>query len=230
MNRFWNLPLRIKVTSIYILANVLIFVANMFLILGINSMSSEIDMVYKDNRELNELSVALDNVQDSMTEYLNYKTSDSLELYYKSNQDFSNLLLNLNDTITNKSFDRMERNIRKMGEKYLDITNQTIEAKRGRNVEKYRVRYEAATENYMYISNYITSLNQEKFRNNSNHYSEVSQIFLRFERISIVAMFAIIICNVLIITFFVGRMMKPLGQLANAAGAVAEGKLDGEPL
>ncbi len=230
MNRFWSLPLRIKVTSVYILANLLVFITDIFLLISINNMSTEMDMVYMDNRELNELSVALDEVQDSMTEYLNYKTSDSLEAYYRSYQTFNNLSRELNDTVTDVSFGRMERNIRKMSENYLEITNQTIEAKRGRNVEKYRVRYESATENYNYISNYLKALNQEQFQSNSEHYNEMSIKFRQLERVSLVVMFAVIAGNVIVIITFVSRMMKPLGELASAAEAVADGNLDGKPI
>ena len=41
-----------------------------------------------------------------------------------------------------------------MSQEYLDVVGQTIEAKRGRNVEKYRVRYENATQMYGYIDTY----------------------------------------------------------------------------
>lgn len=230
MNRFWNLPLRVKVTSVYILANLLVFLTSIFLIIGINNMSQEMDMVYKDNRELNGLAVALNEVQDNLTEYLNYKTSDALEEYYRSSQNFNNMIQELNDKVTDKSFDRMERNIRNMGENYLDITNQTIEAKRGRNVEKYRVRYESATEMYNYISSYLTALNQEQFQNNSEHYSEVSDKFSEFERLSILVMFLIIAGNVVLIILFVKQMMSPLDQLAGAAEAIAGGDLEGKPI
>ncbi len=230
MNRFWNLPLRVKITIVYILANLLVFLTDLFLIIGINNMSREMDMVYKDNRELNEMSVALDDVQDSLTEYLNYKTSDSLEDYYRSSQNFNDMILELNDEITDTSFGRMERNIRKMGENYLDITSQTIEAKRGRNVEKYRVRYELATDTYNYISSYLKALNQVQFQNNSEHYAEMSQRFSELEQVSIIVMFAVIAGNVLVIILFVNKMMEPLVQLSNAAEAVAGGDLDGKPI
>ena len=82
MNKFLNKPLQFKIISICIFANVIIFIVNMFLILGINSMSNDMEAAYLDNRQLNELSMALTDVQDSMTEYLNAKTSDSLENYY----------------------------------------------------------------------------------------------------------------------------------------------------
>ena len=54
----------------------------------------------------------------------------------------------LDDTVGNDAMRVMERNIRYMSEHYLELTWQTIEAKRGRNVEKYNARYERASELY----------------------------------------------------------------------------------
>ena len=159
MNRFRSLPLQAKISLIYIFTNLLVFVINIILLMGINSMSGEMDMVYQGNLHLNELSVALEDVQDSMTDYLNAKTSDSLEEYYRSEQDYREMVQELNEDVTGVSFSRMERNIRYMSENYLELVGQTVEAKRGRNVEKYRVRYENATQMYQYISDYIESLN-----------------------------------------------------------------------
>ncbi|MFQ8980286.1 MAG: hypothetical protein ACLR6I_06835 [Waltera sp.] len=99
------------------------------LILGINSMSSEIDMVYQGNLRLNELSDALTAVQDSMTEYLDSKTSDSLEEFYRSEQIYAQMVQGLSDDVTEVAFRRMERSIRHMSEEYLDLVSQTIEAK-----------------------------------------------------------------------------------------------------
>jgi len=82
MNKFLNSPLQTKIISACVLANLIIFMVNLFLIFGINSMSKDMEMVYEGNRSLNELSTALNKVQDSMTEYLSSKTSDSLENYY----------------------------------------------------------------------------------------------------------------------------------------------------
>ena len=78
MNKFLNRPLQSKIISVCVLANIIIFMVNIFLIIGINSMSKDMEMVYEGNRSLNELSIALGRVQDSMTEYLSAKTSDSL--------------------------------------------------------------------------------------------------------------------------------------------------------
>ena len=129
MNKFLNSPLQTKIISACVLANITIFIVNLFLIVGINSMSKDMEMVYESNRSLNELSVAL-----NMTEYLSSKTSDSLENYYINAQKFKDLTDNLGDKVTDFSFNRMERNIKYMSGEYLEQVEQTIEAKRGRNV------------------------------------------------------------------------------------------------
>ena len=223
-----KLSLQGKMSSIYILANLLVFVVTLILLSGINSMSHDMDMVYQDNLHLNELSAALTDVQDSMTDYLNAKTSDSLEEFYRNEQTYSQMVLELNDDITGISFGRMERSIKHMSEKYLDIVGQTIEAKRGRNVEKYRVRYENATQMYDYINTYIYSLNNEQFKSNSENYSELSKAFRSFETVSMLVLFVVIVGNVVVIVRLTGTIISPLKNLAASANEVAKGNFDTE--
>lgn len=230
MNRFRSLPVQAKISMIYIFANLLVFVINIILLMGINSMSGEMDMVYQGNLHLNELSIALENVQDSMTDYLNAKTSDSLEDYYRSEQDYREMVQELNGDVTGVSFSRMERNIRYMSENYLELVGQTVEAKRGRNVEKYRVRYENATQMYQYISDYIESLNSEQFKHNSENYVEISKAFRLFETISIIVICVTILGNVTIIIRLAGTIISPLKTLAKSADEVAKGNFDVELL
>lgn len=223
-----KLSLQGKMSSIYILANLLVFVVTLILLSGINSMSHDMDMVYQDNLHLNELSAALTDVQDSMTDYLNAKTSDSLEEFYRNEQTYSQMVLELNDDITGISFGRMERSIKHMSEKYLNIVGQTIEAKRGRNVEKYRVRYENATQMYDYINTYIYSLNNEQFKSNSENYSELSKAFRSFETVSMLVLFVVIVGNVGVIVRLTGTIISPLKNLAASANEVAKGNFDTE--
>ena len=126
MNKFLNRPLQFKIISVCVFANLIIFVVNIFMILGINNMSKDMEMVYQDNLSLNRLSEALTEVQDSMTEYLSSKTSESLEEYYRDAQAFSDLAQALDDNVTDLTFSRMERNIRYMSQNYLDEVAQTI--------------------------------------------------------------------------------------------------------
>ncbi len=225
-NKWRSLPLQGKLSLIYIYANVMILIVNMILLMGINSMTNEIDMVYQGNLHLNELSEALFDVQDNMTSYLNVKTTDALENYYRSEQIYREMVQELNDEVTGVSFDNMERNIKNMSEQYLEAVSQTIEAKRGRNVEKYRVRYENAAELYDYINIYIESLNSEQFKQNSANFTELLKGFRLFETVSILVMFAVIVGNVGLIIRLAGNIISPLKQLAGQADEVAKGNFD----
>lgn len=226
MNKFLNRSLQFKIISVCIFANILIFMVNLFLLFGINNMSKDMELVYQDNRSLNQLSDALTKVQDTMTIYLSSKTSESLEDYYREAQKYADLTANLNDTVTDLSFNRMERNIKYMSQNYLEEVAQTIEAKRGRNVEKYRTYYENSTRLYEDIDEYITSLNLELFVVNSENYLELFKAFRRFEIVAVVVMTLVMIGNVIIITGFVKTMIMPLKNLADSADEVANGNFD----
>lgn len=224
--KFRQLSLQAKMSSIFILANFVVFAVTLILILGINSMSSEIDTVYQENLRLNELSDALTAVQDSMTDYLNSKTSDSLEEFYRNEQAYSQMVQEMSDEVTGAAFQRMERSIRHMSEEYLEFVGQTIEAKRGRNVEKYRVRYESATQMYEYINTYIYSLNNEQFRSNSENYSRLSGAFRSFEMMSVIALTIVIVLSVCMVVKLTGDIISPLKNLAVTADEVAGGNFD----
>ncbi len=227
-NRFFDKPLQFKIIVICAVTNVIIFVVNLFLILGINNMSNDMEMAYQDNRQLNELSVALSDVQDSMTGYLSSKTSESLENYYRSAQRYQDLSEALSDTVTDQSYDRIERNIKFMSRTYLDEVAQTVEAKRGRNVEKYRSYYENATALCKDIEAYITNLNLELFVVNSEKYTALSKAFKKFEAAGVFGMTLIMVTNMIMISGLVGAMILPLQQLANQADEVAGGNFDTE--
>ena len=226
MSKFLNRPLQFKIISVCVFANLIIFVVNIFMILGINNMSKDMEMVYQDNLSLNRLAEALTEVQDSMTEYLSSKTSESLEEYYRDAQAFSDLTQALDDNVTDLTFSRMERNIRYMSQNYLEEVAQTIEAKRGRNVEKYRTYYESSTRLYEDIDEYITSLNIELFAVNSGNYLAILKAFRRIEVVGVIVMTLVMIGNVIIITNFVKTMIMPLKNLADSADEVSQGNFD----
>lgn len=132
----------------------------------------------------------------------------------------------MSDEVTGAAFQRMERSIRHMSEEYLELVGQTIEAKRGRNVEKYRVRYENATQMYEYINTYIYSLNNEQFRSNSENYSRLSGAFRSFEMMSVIALTIVIVLSVCMVVKLTGDIISPLKNLAVTANEVAGGNFD----
>lgn len=226
MKRIHDISLQTKIALTLVTTSFIIFIVNLFMYININNMVSRLDAVYQGNVKLNELGEALADVQISMTAYLNTKSSDSMEDYYRSEQNYRALAEELNNTISNDSQLLMERNIRYMSENYLELTNQTVEAKRGRNVEKYNARYEGASGLYNYINTYIYSLNNEQFKNNTFTYEALSISFKSLELVSNGILICVVLCNIVLTMVLTRTITNPLKTLAAAANEVAKGNFD----
>lgn len=219
-----------KMAAAFAFSSLIIFLVNLFMYISINGMVNRMDLVYQSNLRLNELSQALTDVQGDMTEYLNSKNTDALEEYYRSVQNYSRQTELLNDVISSSAFGRMERSIKNLSESYLELTSQTVEAKRGRNVEKYNALYEKTLELYEYIDAYIYSLNNERFSANSVNYEALSISLKSLEFVSNLILVTVIISNVVLIMILTRSITRPLKHLASAADEVAKGNLDIELL
>ncbi len=221
-----DFSLQVKMSLIFIFANVLIFIVNLIMYTSINNMNADMDKVFSENIKLNELSVAIKDVHSNMTEYLNTKSYDVMDEYFKSNTVFTGLISELPEVVGNSNLSRMERNIKKLSEEYLDLANQAVEAKRGRNVQKYSIRYQKASELYEYINAYIESLNNDQLLINSKNYQELSKSLRLLEAVNIILLLIAVIGTVIIITAMTSNIIKPLKKLSHAANRVANGELE----
>lgn len=140
---------------------VMLFVVciNFFIFEQIHSGVNRIDAVFSSNAAINDLSDTLNKLEGTVYEYLNTKGTKALENYYRYEQDYRQLLDELNDRNVESEVKMLEKNIRRMSESYLEQTSETVQAKRGRNIEKYKASYEKEKLLYEYITSYIYKLN-----------------------------------------------------------------------
>ncbi|WP_330588294.1 sensor histidine kinase [Anaerosporobacter faecicola] len=225
-NRTLRITLQTKLLVSFIATTIIILLVNVYMYYNINKMIQRLDMVYQSNVNLNELTESLQEVQANMTDYLNTKTSHAMEEYFRAEQEYSNKIEKLNNATTNNPLKQMEKNIRNISNNYLDSTNQAIEAKRGRIVEKYKVWYERATELYEYIRTYIYSLNNEQFTKNVVNYKNMSMSLRYTEYVSVSVLLLIAVCNIVIITIITKGITNPIRRLAETANQIALGNLD----
>ena len=228
MKNWKNLSIQLKLIAAFLFTFFLIFFVNLLLYANINYMSGRIDQVYQSNSSLNELSEALGAVHGSMTEYLNVKSSDTLDSYYRNCQELNGRIQELNTKICNDEILMMERNIRNMTEEYLAITDEATQAKRGRNIEKYRLKYEEAVERFGYINTYIYSLNNRRFKTNTDSYEALSRALRNFEVVGTVILVAVGVAVMALIYAMTKSITGPLRCLARTANQVAEGNLEVE--
>lgn len=218
-----NAPIRIKFTVLFLFPLLLILLFNLFLYLNINYLINRVDDIFISNVTLNELSDKLDEVQGSMTMYLETKSSDALEGYYSADQEYRLMLEELNTDIIGNSSAIAQKNIVGQSETYLDNVYEAIQAKRGRNVQRYSSFYEESSLIYTDIKNCIFSLNNAQFKDNSMNYLSLLKSIRYMEIMTIVFLAVVTILDVMVLLVLTKTMTKPLVDLSIAANEVATG-------
>ena len=202
---------------------VLLFAMNMLFYVRINNSMQKMDNVYASNAELTELSQVFEKVQDNMYKYLKVKSSQTLLDYYQNEAKYRNELEKLNEDNINDPVKLLERNIRKMSETYLDCTAETVAAKRGRNVEQYKRKYDDATKLYRYIQSSIDELNNLMFQENSSTYAVLRAVMRYLEISNSVIMIIIVAGGMLLLIQATRNMFGPLSNMAETAQLVGQG-------
>ena len=230
MNKiFANMPIRFKLSLLVGGIMLLILIVNVILYYNLNLFAKQMDEIYVGNVTLNELEDSLDKVQSSMAEYLNTKSTDSLNDYYMAEQDYNKLLVGMEYKVTDNKLKLMERNIYNMSQNYLFLTADTIEAKRGRNVEKYKNYYDQSSLIYSYIKTYISSLNNSRFRANTESYTALASAVAFLELFSIIMFVIMVAFSVSLVILVTRNITQPLKELSYAADKVSAGELESAP-
>lgn len=202
---------------------ILLFSMNMLFYARINNSMQRMDNVYASNTELTELSQIFEKVQDNMYSYLKVKSSQALLDYYQNEAKYRDQLEKLNEENIDDSVKLLERNIRKMSETYLDCTAETVAAKRGRNVEKYKRKYDETTKLYGYIQSSIEELNNLMFQENSNTYSVLRAVMRYLEVSNTIIMLGIVAGGMVLLFQVTRKMFGPLSNMAETAQLVGQG-------
>lgn len=215
-----------RIVLLFVIISIATYTVNLYMYWNINKSIKTIEYVYVSNAKLNDLTNNLDKVQNYMQEYLNTSSSNALANYYTNFQDYSNLVHELNNDIRDSESAMMERKIRNMSLAYLEVSDTTIQAKRGRNIEKYKKNFAEASELYEFINTNIYSLNNQQFTHNSNNYYLLIDALKYLEAINMIILIAIGIISLMLIIIITNNITEPLKKLASQANEVATGNFN----
>ncbi len=221
-----KVSIRTKLLVVMLFSIGLIMAANIVMYLNINRITHHLDQIYSGNVQLNELEAALDAVHSSFTVYMNTRSTDTLQDYYEKEQIFSEYVEALSDGLYENNLLVMERDIKKLSESYLHLTGRTIDARRGRNVEKYSAYYNEAGRVYEYLSANISGLNKQRFMINTGSYETLSSSLTYLEKTSTDILMLVALLDILLVLMITKSMTAPLYELARVADKVSSGHLD----
>ena len=230
MKKWMYMTLQQKLITLFCLTSVVILTVNLFTYAMLSQMMGRVESVYTSNVNLNDLSNGLEELQEAMSAYLSTKSSDAMEQYYRSEQDYRNLIDTLNRKATDNEILLTEKNIYGLSQSYLELTSEIIQAKRGRNVEKYASLYDEASELYDEVNTFIYSLNNEQFRHNSETYRALAESMRYMEMITIAVLVLVLLGNASLIVMSTKMITEPLKLLAATANEVAQGNFEVQQL
>ena len=218
--------IRVKLVEIFLIVSVTVFVIVIFIYYNLNRTIGEIDTVYNSNIQFNDLAANVNSSQDSLYQYLNTRSSYSLEDYYRYTQDYQDLLEGLNQDTVSGSQELAEKNIYNLSQTYLDLTDNAVEKKRGRDAQGVRETYEQTEEIYGYIRANINSVNTSAFITNAQSYSSLRVVLSYMTAFSICILFAVMAVAVGWIVIMTRSITRPLIELANSATEIARGNME----
>ncbi|MEE1254968.1 MAG: histidine kinase [Lachnospiraceae bacterium] len=222
--------IQFKLVIVFLLTCLVLLIVNVVLYQSMNQIVQRLDSVYEANVSLNELQEVLDHTQNALTQYLSAKSADAMEEYYINENVYLDMIKKLNNKIVNQEMLMMEKNIRELSFEYLKTANKVIDAKRGKNIEKYKVYYQDMTQLYDIISTHIYALNNQRFVANSRSYQSLQSSMEYSKVMNIVILLFVAIANTVLIIIFTREMIQPLRKLSLAANKVAKGNLEVEYL
>lgn len=201
-----------NMVALTILTSLIVLTVNIVLFIYISRAINVINRVYSTNVTIGEMSDALGRVRGSMSEYLNTKSTDSMEQYYDACQQYRDYLSELSLDGQGKETTAILQDIQGLSDTYFSVTDETIQAKRGRVVEKYNAGYERSERIYSYINAYIYSLNNEQFKKNSEKYSALRASLRSLAAVTMSVIVAVALINILLTSVMTKNIMDPVRQ------------------
>lgn len=228
LNNYKSLSINKKFIALITFIVLIIVAVNIFLLININAVINRMDEIYDSNVRLNELMLYTDQVSDSLENYLNTKSTESMGDYYEASETLIEISDELNSKATSDRTKLAEKNIKNLINSYLLVTDRAVEAKRGRNIEKYKAYFDEASVLHGFITDAIVSLNNESFKVNAKSYMVLSES-LRVVELLCFAVFGVTaLIGIILVTIVSNTITTPLRSLSAAAQQVSEGNYDVE--
>ena len=222
------ISIRNKLLVIFMIPTIMLLSINAYINAEINTMIDDISGIYASNTMLNELQISLTQVHHYLETFLDTRDTEAIEGYLRNQQEFSNRLEQLNGRLLDDDSMITQKNIRSISEEYIRTADRAVEAKRGRNVVKYKEYYDDADRLFSYINSYIYSLNSRQLQCNSHNY-EALFTSLKYSETANLTILCMTSALVTLLVFLLTRgITDPLQRLAEAAEQVANGGLVAE--
>lgn len=184
------------------------------------------DAIFTNNKYLRQISANVTNVHNSLEKFLSTNHSDSLKDYYGYSSELRVIGEDARSKVNTTESGLLLHDIGSMIMTYLDTAEAAVNAKRGRDIEGYRVRFTEASEIFDYINQYIDTLTVYQFQENTKGYDIMSARLNFIQFVTLILILGIIAFNIVFILRMTFKTTQPIISLAKAANDISKGNFD----
>ncbi len=224
--------IRTRMISIYVLTMILMSITSVFILVISGNLINKMDEMFSVNVQIEEFLETMQTVDNHLANYLSTDDSDSLLGFYKTRDVFHDQTRAMFDP-EKGVFDQDDlifRDIAKMVESYITVTDEAVENKRLGNADAYIEKYSNAVKIEGYIKSYANRLNLNKVRMNTMQYLGMADDLKNLGLTNIILIVSIIVLNIIIITNMTYKMTHPIIKLASSAEEISTGNFDIEDI
>lgn len=209
-------------------ALVLLIVASAVLYAGLASveLARSVEILFRNNRLMEDIRDSLDRTEGSLTIYLSTKSSDALKDYIKYSTRLAEDARRLNREIRADEVLLLERGLAGLLGSYLSDAEASVAAKRGRDVAAYTERFESAERTLDLVMFLIDRIEgvfiSDSLAAFSGFNSRVTSVLVSN---ALLVVFATLMGMAILVSFSF-RLTEPLAKLARAAEALGQGDYD----
>ena len=196
--------------------------------LASSELARSVIVFFRNNQLMKDLSHDLGQTEASLTGYLTTKSTDSLKDYIRNSSRLGEDARQLNREIRQDESLLLQRDLAGLIDSYLEDTEASVTAKRGRDVKGYTERYEASEQDAELARLLITRVEGIFISDSLKAFSGFNATLSAVLATNAVLVLSATVLGLALLVAFSYKLTEPLSKLAEAARAVGRGEYDHE--
>jgi sensor histidine kinase YesM len=204
---------------------ILILLSGIYILLSSRSLEAAQDKFFEEQTFISSLQDTLASCNKSLLTYLSANSSNALAELLMNGQNLRNALPHPSPPRSNAASLRL-REIYSLVRSWLDIADEAVRDKRGRNIEAYTQTYTRLQTLYELITREIAQANNESFSASRADYQLFIRQAGRIQGYNFLFMLSVATLSLLLLYLSINHSLDPLRKLAAMAGEISNGHFD----
>lgn len=184
--------------------------------------------VLTESQELTVVYKEIEAIQNNLEVFLTTNSSDSLLSFYDHSNSILTNISDLEESAIYTTRGIKIKNVISMIQHYLLKLDDTVTAKRNRNMESYTKRYQEAVKEYNYIGSYIEEMMSTDLSESAEKYIQIQEKYAQVSRFNNALLIVVVFAIFILIIIFSVEITKPISKLAAYAKEISDGNFDVE--